>query len=313
MFNFAWPWVFLLLPAVFLLRLLKPVKLFSLTFINAPIFSSDLAGDDNASRKTRWWWHLPLWLLLITALARPEWVGEPVSLPVQGRDITLAIDISGSMAEEDMIINRQRVNRLDAVKVVAGEFIEKRQGDRIGLILFGENAYVQAPLTFDRKTVVTLLNESFIGLAGRYTAIGDAIGLALKKMIEDKQSERVLILLTDGENTAGAVTPLEAAKLAKTQGMKIYTIGIGGNRRGLFFNAGSGIDEKTLTTIANDTGGKYFRASNTQELNEIYNIIDQLEPKGEDQQSFRPTTSLFYYPLLGFLALLMLSLWTRRL
>lgn len=312
MFSFAWPWMFALLPLVFVIRLLKPVKLYSLTFINAPIFSSNLGSDDNLGRKSRWWWHLPLWLLLISALARPEWVGEPITLPVQGRDITLAIDISGSMKEPDMVINRQRVTRLDAVKVVAGEFINKREGDRIGLILFGENAYVQAPLTFDRKTVITLLNESFIGLAGQYTAIGDAIGLALKKMVEDKQKERVLILLTDGENTAGAVTPLEAAALAKEQGMKVYTIGIGANQRGLFFNASSGFDEQTLKSIADSTGGQYFKASNTQQLNEIYNVIDKLEPKGEDQQSFRPTTPLFHYPLAGFLALLMLSLWTRR-
>lgn len=313
MFSFAWPWVFLLLPLVFIVRLLKPVQLNQLTYIATPIFNNALTQKNQEEQKSRWWWHLPLWLLLITALARPEWVGEPISLPIQGRDITLAIDISGSMAEEDMVINRYRVNRLDAVKAVASEFIEKRQGDRIGLILFGEHAYVQAPLTFDRKTVITLLNESFIGLAGKYTAIGDAIGLALKKMVEDKQSERVLILLTDGENTAGAVSPLEAAALAKSQEMKIYTIGIGSNRRDFFFNRSSGLDEKTLKTIANNTGGKYFRANNTQQLNEIYGIIDELEPKGEDQQTFRPTTSLFQYPLLGFIGLLMLSLWTRRL
>lgn len=313
MFNFAWPWVFLLLPLVFIIRLLKPVRLNQLTYIATPIFNNVLTQKNQEEQKSRWWWHLPLWLLLITALARPEWVGEPISLPIQGRDITLAVDISGSMAEEDMVINRYRVNRLDAVKAVASEFIEKRQGDRIGLILFGEHAYVQAPLTFDRKTVITLLNESFIGLAGKYTAIGDAIGLALKKMVEDKQSERVLILLTDGENTAGAVSPLEAAALAKSQEMKIYTIGIGSNRRDFFFNRSSGLDEKTLKTIANNTGGKYFRAKNTQQLNEIYGIIDELEPKGEDQQTFRPTTSLFQYPLLGFIGLLMLSLWTRRL
>jgi Mg-chelatase subunit ChlD len=160
--------------------------------------------------------------------------GRAGAAAAAGRDLMLAVDISGSMREEDMLIGNQVVDRLTAVKAVAGDFIERREGDRIGLILFGQQAYLQTPLTFDRATARTLLFESAVGLAGRETAIGDAIGLAVKRLRDAPAAERVLVLLTDGANTAGSIAPLKAAELANEAGMRIHTIGVGGDPRSAF-------------------------------------------------------------------------------
>jgi Ca-activated chloride channel family protein len=210
------------------------------------------------------------------------------------------------MEEQDFVLRGTPVDRLSATKAVASEFIEQRVGDRLGLILFGREAYLQTPLTFDRETVGTLLLESAIGLAGKETAIGDAIGLAIRTLedagIED--GRRVLILLTDGANTAGAVDPLKAAELAAERSMVIYTIGVGADSmtvRTLFgerqINPSADLDEGALARIADLTGGRYFRARDTEELAEIYSILDELEPSESDQSGFRPVTELFYWPL----------------
>jgi len=251
-----------------------------------------------------------VWLLLLTAAARPAWHGEPVSLPVSGRDLMLAIDISESMGFRDFGLNGHPVNRLTAIKAVADTFIDKRIGDRIGLILFGTHAYVQTPLTFDRETVKTLLNEAVVGLAGGATAIGDAIALAVKRMqqshrnISRPANDRVLILLTDGVNTAGNISPGQASDLAVEQRLKIYTIGIGADTMALhsFFggqraNLSANLDIKGLTAIAERTGGRFFHAHNTRELNKIYRIIDKLEPVARGREVFRPRHALFMWPL----------------
>jgi Ca-activated chloride channel homolog len=194
------------------------------------------------------------------------------------------------------------------LKAVATDFIERRVGDRIGLILFGREAYLQAPLTFDRATVSTLLDESVIGLAGKETAIGDSIGLAIRTLDDAgvAQGRRVLILLTDGANTAGAVEPRKAAELAAQRKMIIYTIGIGADAltvRSLFglrqINPSADLDEDTLTAIAEMTGGRYFRARDTEEFAQIYAILDGLEPAESDERGFRPIAELFYWPLAG--------------
>jgi Ca-activated chloride channel family protein len=214
------------------------------------------------------------------------------------------------------------VNRLQATQQVAGDFIEQRVGDRIGLILFGQQAYLQTPLTFDRKTVQQLLQEAVIGLAGKETAIGDAIGLAVKRLRDHPVDSRVLILLTDGANTAGEVSPLKAAELAAQAGLKIYTIGIGADEllvRSLFgtrrVNPSQDLDEKTLTAIAETTGGRYFRARHLEELQQIYQLLDRLEPVNEDAQYFRPRHALYPWPLAGalLLALALLILHQRGL
>jgi Ca-activated chloride channel homolog len=312
MIQFEWPWIFLLLPLPWLLRRFatqKPSGPEAALKIPFPEdFSFALANADSEDIPPKKWLvllsALIAWTLLLTASARPQWLGEPVELPVNGRDLLLAVDLSGSMEMKDFMLDGKMVDRLTATKKVAVEFIKRRQGDRMGLILFGRNAYLQTPLTFDRDTVATLLLESAIGLAGKETAIGDAIGLAVKKIRKTSPDSRVLILLTDGANTAGEVSPLQAARLAAAEGLKIHTIGIGademmvrsffGNRR---VNPSADLDEKTLTAIAQATQGRYFRARNTQELEKIYQLLDALEPVEKESRSYRPSHALFLWPL----------------
>ena len=263
------------------------------------------------------------------ATARPQWLGEPVELPVSGRDLLLAVDLSGSMQTKDFYLGGETVDRLTALKAVAGKFIQRRVGDRLGLILFGDQPYVQVPLTFDRRTVQQLLNEAAIGLAGQRTSIGDVIGLAVKRLKKGQGSRQVLILLTDGANTAGQLTPLKGAELAAAEGLKIYTIGIGAEAmevRSFFFsrtiNPSADLDEKTLTAIARKTGGRYFRARDTDQLAKIYAELDQLEPVEHDHDVYRPISELYPWPLglaliCGLLLLLLPQLplqpdWKRR-
>lgn len=308
MIHFDWLWAFLFLPLPYLVyRLIPAATRQQEAALNVPFmadFEHYRSDHFQTSNKLLVILATLAWILLVTSAARPQWLGDPIELPVSGRDLMLAVDLSGSMEVEDFKLNGQLVDRLTATKAVATEFIERRKGDRLGLILFGKKAYLQTPLTFDRKTVSTLLDESVIGLAGKETAIGDAIGLAVKRLENEEVNSRVLILLTDGANTAGEVQPLTAAGLAKQYQLKIYTIGIGADEmivRSIFgsrrVNPSADLDEKTLTEIAATTGGRYFRARNTQELNKIYQLLDELEPVEKDSQSFRPTSALFYWPL----------------
>jgi Ca-activated chloride channel family protein len=310
MLDFVWPWLILLLPAPWLVqRFARPadgVREAALRVPSIADFTLDAGGMARVAgmRGAAFLLALLGWLLLVLAAMRPQWVGDIVEVPVSGRDLMLAVDLSGSMQEEDFVLAGRRVDRLTATKAVAGQFIERRAGDRIGLILFGEQPYVQAPLTFDRRTVQTLLDESAIGLAGKATAIGDAIGLAVKRLRERDAGNRVLILLTDGANTAGAVEPLEAAELAANNGLRIHTIGIGADAmvvQGFFgtrrVNPSADLDEVTLKRIAELTGGRYFRARDAAELEQIYKVIDQLEPVAGDPEQYRPRRALFYWPL----------------
>jgi Ca-activated chloride channel family protein len=303
---FAWPWALVTLPLPLLALSLpraaqRPRAALQLPFAGA--FGSTVSPG--AERPAPWRLTLATlaWVLLVSAAARPQFIGEALQLPVSGRDLLLAVDISGSMQTEDMVIGNQATSRLTAVKAVAGDFIERRKGDRLGLILFGDQAYLQTPLTFDRETVRTQLNEAAIGLAGKRTAIGDAIGLAVKRLREQPQENRVLILLTDGANTAGAVDPLKAAQLAKRAGVRIYTIGVGADDmlvQGLFGQqriANSDLDEHSLTAIAETTGGRYFRARDIKGLQQIYQLLDDIEPVSHEQQTFRPVQELYSWPL----------------
>jgi Ca-activated chloride channel family protein len=256
------------------------------------------------------WLSLLAWCLVVLAASRPQWLGDSIDINISGRDLMIAVDLSDSMRAEDFEINGTPVNRLNAAKSVATAFIENRLGDRLGLILFGSRAYLQTPLTFDTRIINQLLLESAIGLAGERTAIGDAIGLALKRLDVNPQGKQVLILMTDGANTAGEVAPNKAAQLAAQRGLKIYTIGIGGDKeaqRSWFGlrspNRAAQLDEKSLREIARLTGGRYFRANDTQELAEIYALLDELEPIDREKQLFRPISALFYWPLAFALAL----------
>ncbi|NOQ88055.1 MAG: VWA domain-containing protein [Gammaproteobacteria bacterium] len=306
MMSFIWPWAFAILPLPFVLRLLLPrAKVTNDAALLVPDLSEYQLDDKFTYTDKKSLWPLLLyslaWICLIIALARPQWTGDPIELPISGRDLILAIDISMSM-DHKIRNNRRSVKKITATKAVASAFIEKRVGDRIGLILFGDQAYVQSPLTFDRTTVNILLQEAVTGLAGQATAIGDAIGLAVKRLDKSQQQlsanagqnklseDRVLILLTDGVSNRGEITPLKAAELAAKKGLKIHTIGIGnrGTRE---------LDETTLRKVAKITGGQYFRAYNTSDLVKIYALLDELEPVEKDIKSYRPVQTLFYIPL----------------
>lgn len=308
MIHFEWPWLLAALPLPLFIRWLLPANMsVQQAALRVPFLDDFSEGETGAVTQAQQWplWLAAIaWLLLVIACTRPQWLGEPIEQAVSGRDLMLAVDLSGSMEEQDFFINKRAVDRLTAAKGVAIDFINRRVGDRVGLILFGTQAYLQTPLTFDRKTVATLLNEAVIGLAGDNTAIGDAIGLAVKRLKDEQANSRVLILMTDGANTAGEVSPLKAAELAAANHLKIYTIGIGademivrnffGNRK---INPSLDLDEKALIKIAESTGGQYYRARNTDELNNIYRRLDELEPVEKDKQYFRPRSELYYWPL----------------
>lgn len=249
-----------------------------------------------------------LWLLLLTGAARPTWLGEAIQLQTEGREMMLAVDISGSMETRDMNLNGRAVQRIDAVKAVVRDFIARRQGDRMGLILFGSQPYLQMPLSADLQTLETLLLEAQLGFAGRQTAIGDAIALAVKRLRNRPAENRVLILLTDGSNTAGEFEPLQAAQLAHAEGVRIHAIGIGADRvpyrgfgRSLIMNRE--LDERMLRRIADAASGRYFRARNPQQLKQIYRELDALEPLPQEEEVFRPRTSLYHWPLAAALLL----------
>lgn len=323
MFEFAWPWMFLLLPLPWLFwRLLPPVTTNHQGILFAPFVDINQQQATKVInrpqlRSIRLWGFLLCWLLLTAASARPQWLGEETELPETGRNLLLAVDVSGSMEIADMEDGNN--NRLEVVKKVAGDFIQRRVGDRIGLILFGSEAYLQTPLTFDHETVASLLQDTVIGIAGRETAIGDAIGMALKRL-ENASGETVLVLLTDGANNAGHVQPRKAAELAAQQGLKIYTIGVGGvpQQVSSFFGTrmidpASDLDEETLRMIADATGGQYFRATDRNSLKEIYLQLDQLEPTMKGNRVVRPTTELFVWPLgVGLIVSFLLAIgWWR--
>jgi Ca-activated chloride channel family protein len=305
--DLAWPWIGLLLPLPWLLRAWLPPARDSGPALRVPFFddyAGDGAGDDSGGgdrpRSGSSRWSSPLlailvWLLLLLAAARPQWLGEPLSLPISGRDLMLAVDISGSMERPDLDQAGQQFTRLAAVKRVARRFIEERRGDRLGLILFGSQAYLQTPLTFDRSTVATLLSEAQIGLAGKETAIGDAIGLAIKRLRAGSGQTRVLVLLTDGANTAGEVDPREAARMAAVNHIRIYTVGIGADRQD--DRPTQELDEQVLRDIAATTGGEYFRAREVAGLVQVYAQLDALEPAVSDHRLLRPIVVLYHWPL----------------
>ena len=311
--EFAFQWAFLFLPLPLLVwYLLPPAPVNQTSALRVPFFN-ELSAELNSSTASKSIFRLligiMIWLLLVIAAARPQFIGDSITQSISGRSLMMAVDISGSMQARDMEIDGRAVTRLLAVKSVAGDFISKREGDRIGLILFGSNAYLQAPLTFDRKTVKTLLHEAELGLAGRATAIGDAIGLAVKRLRKEPEKNRVLILLTDGANTAGNVDPQKAADLAAQEKVKIYTIGVGAKERivqtpfGPKRVGGSDLDEPTLQAIADKTKGRYFRAKDVKGLLKIYKFLDEIEPVSKDELSYRPVKELYYYPLALALAL----------
>ncbi|MBN3563300.1 vWA domain-containing protein [Aliamphritea spongicola] len=318
MFSFQLPWILLALPVPALIYWFMPPVARPEAALRVPYYQQLQNTQQAPGTVIRGRGPLILlviiWLLLVIAAARPVWLGEPQPLAASGRDLMLAVDVSGSMETEDMVLNNTSLNRLQGIKIVMDGFISRRPQDRLGLILFGSNAYIQAPLTFDHDTLGQFLKDAQIGFAGPETAIGDAIALGIKRLADRPQQSRVMVLLTDGANTSGAIEPLEAARVAAEQGVKIYTLGFGademivrsffGNRK---VNPSADLDETTLRTIAESTGGRYFRARNIEELTGIYALLDELEPSTKDAQQVRPQQALFYWP--AGLALLLSMGW----
>jgi len=322
MLTWTFPWAFVLLPLPLIVYFLVPPKKNELRSVYAP--SLMMLAESQHSEESK-----PnlviialmalIWLGLITAAAGPTQIGEGVSLPNTDRNMMLAVDLSGSMRQEDMAYQGRLVNRLQAVKAVISDFVSEREGDRMGLILFGDKAYIQTPLTFDLATLKQQMDEAFISMAGKQTAIGDAIGLGVKRLQQLPESNRVLILLTDGQNTAGEIDPLQAAELAAEAGVKIYTIGIGADElvvQGFFgprrMNPSQDLDERSLMAIAERTEGQYFRARDLNELASIYQKLDSIEPIEIEERIIRPEKALFYWPL-GLSVCLALVLWMTSL
>lgn len=320
MFEFEYWWVFLLLPLPLLVRYFLSPKKQSFTQVWIPLADGlqqqkSVKSNPLISSIIAWL----LWLLLLTTVAKPIWYDQPIRIQQKSRDMILSLDLSGSMKEVDMSLNGTTVDRLTLVKSIVKDFVQQRKGDRIGLILFADHAYLQTPLTFDVETVSTMVDETEIGLVGNRTAIGESIAMAIKRFVENKNEQRVLILLTDGANTSGKIKPIAAAKQAAKNNIKIYSIGIGADqmiKRGFFgdqrINPSADLDEKTLTDIASVTNGQYFRARNQDDLQKIYDTINKLQPVDSEFLEFRPEKNLFFWPLSLAIAILLMVVITLK-
>lgn len=327
MFHFYWPWFALLLPLPLLLGKLvpstgqevknrSPVLRFPALHRLKSIFPAYLSPEKQSNVSFYVLLFLA-WLCLVIALMQPEKVNHFMQVKNKGYDLMLAVDISASMQAVDFSTQAEIISRLDVTKDVVGKFVLGRQGDRVGLVTFGENAYLHVPLTLDTVSVSRMLNDTVSGMAGNGTAIGDAIGLSVRTLRERPEGSRVLVLLTDGEDNASSVPPLEAAKLAKQYGVRIYTVGVGKNGQVPFPNQFGGygmaqvsIDEDLLKEVASLTGGQYFRATDQRALESIYTKINELEKTESNQTLFLIRDPLYYYPLgLAMAILIVLSLY----
>jgi len=318
--QFAWPLALLALPLPLLARWLLPRRRSASAALRVPygahIEAVAQARGGHALRGRgagllAWL----AWFALCVACARPQVLGPPVAPPQAGRDLMLAVDLSGSMSEEDMELGGQPVDRLTAAKAVLADFLDRRGGDRVGLLVFGQRAYTLTPLTLDLTTVRQQLTDSVVGLAGRETALGDALALAVKRLQSQPADQRVVILLTDGVNTAGVLEPAKAAELARDAHVRVHTIAFGGEGGVSVFGfrlpmpggAPDEIDEAGLERIASITGGRFFRARDTESLAGIYAEIDRLEPVKRPGQAVRPRIERYPLPLGIALALAALA------
>ncbi len=331
MFEFYWPWMALLLPLPLLIRLFwprfvqpgeeAPVEGRRTTLLHPSVqrlqasFHGRRPRTAIAGRMHALLLAL-LWTTLTLTLMRPQWLEPHTEIKTEGYDLMLAVDTSRSMTALDFSRDNRPISRMAVVKGVMGRFVENRSGDRVGLVIFGNQAFVQSPLTLDLPAVRRVLNDVEPGMAGNATAIGDAVGLSVKKLRERPEGSRVLLLVTDGENTAGLIPPLEAARLAAREGVRIYTIGVGSNKEEVMIRgmdgqyhpeSDIGLDEETLKDIAELTGGAYFRATNTRALEEISERIDTMEKTEAESRTVLVPHPLYRWPL-GLALLLLLAL-----
>jgi Ca-activated chloride channel family protein len=303
MFEFEWPWAFALLPLPLLAWWLLPPRLSRQASIQVPFFDrvAEATGQTPRPgavilrrRAVQMGVAVVVWLLLVTALARPQRVGDPITHDVSARDLVLAVDISGSMDQQDFRTpDGTTIRRLDGVKRVLGDFIARRKGDRVALILFGSKAYLQVPFTQDLATARMLLDQTEVGMAGEQTVIGDSIGLAIKTFENSKAKQKLVILFTDGNDTASRMPPEHAADIARQNGITVYTVGFGdpaatGENR---------VDLQSLQQIASATDGRFFRAEDGAQLAAVYAEIDRLAPVQIDSLTWRPKLPLFQWPL----------------
>lgn len=315
MFEFAWPWLFLLLPLPWLIRTFAPPLRQTNSALNTP-FYSELNALQRAQDKTVPYWrsktvaYILIWLLLLFAAARPQLQGNLQESPTSGRDLLIAVDVSSSMLYSDMTLQGNSVSRMDFVKHWLDSFLAARHGDRLGLILFGSQAYLQAPLTYDHHSVRTWVQEAQPGIAGNTTSIGDAIGLAIKRLRMRPAEHRVLILVTDGANNSGVMSPLAAAQLAARYQIKIYTVGIGSvtteSLSEVVHSASLELDEHTLIRIAQSTAGEYFHLADSNDLALLHDSLSQLEPTSGYQAPKRAIQELYSWPLAAALLFSML-------
>jgi Ca-activated chloride channel family protein len=311
MLSFAHLWIFALLPLPWLLRAVLPPRRVSEVAVRVPFgdrlrSASENAGATAKAAKNTRQWFVPavLWILLLVALARPLRMEPPITRELPTRDLLLLVDLSGSMQTEDFKnAEGKTVNRLDAVKEVLGEFLEKRDGDRVGLVVFGDAPFLQAPFSTDLDLSRQLLDETAVGMAGAKTAFGDAIGLGVNLFEESDAPAKTIIALTDGNDTKSQVPPVEAARVAAQRDIRIHTVAIGdpssvGEEK---------LDEEALRNVAKTAGGSYFFAADREELSGIYEELDQLETRQVDVISHRPQRDLFYWPLLAALLVSLLD------
>lgn len=311
MLEFAHPWALLMLPLPIFVWWLVPPQRERVSAVRVPFFTQIASAAGSEARagavvmRRRWLQMLVailVWLLLIAGLAKPEWVGEPIVRTEAARDIMLALDLSGSMDYHDFPgEDGQDVSRFEAVQRVVDRFVAERESDRIGLIVFGTKAYLQLPFTRDLETARALVELMEVGMAGPKTALGDSIGLAIHSFESSEVDDRVLILLTDGNDTASKMTPINAADIAKLNGVEIYTIGIGNTEA----TGEDRVDFDALTAIATRTGGEFFNAENEAALDAVYRRIDETAVADVRTQSWRPRESLVHWPA-GFALILVL-------
>lgn len=301
MWQLDYPWLLLLLPLPWLAYRYLPAYNEARSAVRVPFFAAMSRAIGEApgivgSRRNHWQLLLNIlvWALIVLAAARPVFVEKPIERQQPVRDLMLAIDLSQSMETEDFTnANGEKINRLAAVKEVVQGFIDKRKEDRLGLIVFGTGAYPQAPLTLDHASLSLLLADIGIGMAGPNTAIGDAIGLSLKLLDQAHEQEKVLILLTDGNDTSSAITPDHAAEMAANKGVIIHTIGIGDPSA----SGEAKVNLSALEQIAKTTGGQFFRAEDRNALDQVYATLDRLTPHQVKTLSHQPQRELFYWPL----------------